>query len=236
MQLPLLRASTPAVTACRAKFCSPPEAQSCTIHTAADGDSENRELSSSGEFGQAVAGGSSNGQDSHDDQMPNTDSQCAPMRICLDQAIPAGVPKERKLRFGIDQCMLEELVGSFDLGRLCKQVPRDCNLHPKARDLLRQACCCPRHDDTGCLVVFVDGSFDPLKAACAWAVAVFDYNAPEDIAWHGYMAGCLRDEQHGSQASAFTAELFGQLVANLICASQAHRNIVVAYDATSAAG
>ena len=159
-----------------------------------------------------------------------------PRQLCLEDAIPDESRKERRLQFGINNDMLEEILSSFDMGCLCQEVPTDCKIHHAAKELLQKARRVQPADELSCIVIFVDGSFDPKKLTAAWAVAAFDFVSPEDIAWIGCMTGCLHERQFEGRLSAYTAELLGQLVANLICASRANTNVVVAYDATSAAG
>ena len=133
-----------------------------------------------------------------------------PRQLCLEDAIPDESRKERRLQFGINNDMLEEILSSFDMGCLCQEVPTDCKIHHAAKELLQKARRVQPADELNCIVIFVDGSFDPKKLTAAWAVAAFDFVSPEDIAWIGCMTGCLHERQFEGRLSAYTAELLGK--------------------------
>ena len=105
----------------------------------------------------------------------------AALRICLEDALQIEGRDERSIQFGIDSHMLEEVVGSFHFARLCKDIPDGCRLHPEAARLLLSVRTASFEEEPECMVVFVDGAFDPVSGAGAWAVAVLDHRPTEIV-------------------------------------------------------
>ena len=154
--------------------------------------------------------------------------------ISLQQHVPVKPVAERRLQFTVDSSMLDELVATFGLDQLRKDIPPECQLHPAARQLLQSSAGLQPQDKVANLVVFVDGSLVAKHGACAWSFAAFE-SRPTALIWLGYMAGVVPDQACGGKPSAFRAEIFAQLMAHLFGVAQESRRITFVYDATSAA-
>ena len=154
--------------------------------------------------------------------------------ISLQQHVPVKPVAERRLQFTVDSSMLDELVATFGLDQLRKDIPPECQLHPAAGQLLQSSAGLQPQDKVANLVVFVDGSFVAKHGACAWSFAAFE-SRPTALIWLGYMAGVVPDQACGGKPSAFRAEIFAQLMAHLFGVAQESRRITFVHDATSAA-
>ena len=178
-------------------------------------------------------------KDRHEHDPQVTSRQClqeqCPIVLSLEMAIPSSVCQERRIFFGINDDIMHDVVDDFRPGNMCRHIPQDCQLHRAAGQILPHAR--TAHDDESPinLRLYVDGSFDPARRVCTWAVAAFDVR-PEELVWFGCRAGHVPECVCRDSMSAFRAELFAQLMASMVCVGQDCQHVTVAYFATSAAG